>query len=91
MKEVRKSTQFKKDFKRYKNDREKVRLLFEVVTKLANGEELPKENKPHPLKGKLKQYMECHIEDDYLLIWYDKIADRIELVRLGTHSELYGK
>ena len=91
MKEVKKSTQFKKDFKRYKNDKEKVRLLFEVVTKLANGEELPKENKPHPLNGRLRQFMECHIEDDYLLIWYDKIADSIELVRLGTHSELYGR
>lgn len=45
--------------------------------------------KPHTLTGKYKNYMECHIGPDYLLIWYDKITDTIELVRLGSHSELF--
>lgn len=35
--------------------------------------------------------MECHIEDDWLLIWFDKEEDVIKLVRLGSHSELFGK
>ena len=34
--------------------------------------------------------MECHIESDYLLIWFDPATDEIELVRLGSHSELFG-
>lgn len=35
--------------------------------------------------------MECHIQGDYLLIWLDEKNDVIELVRLGSHSELFGE
>ncbi|MDD5862892.1 MAG: type II toxin-antitoxin system YafQ family toxin [Prevotellaceae bacterium] len=91
MKIVKKSTQFKKDFKRVQHDRKKVAELYEIVNQLALGESIPKENKPHSLHGNYENYMECHIEDDFLLIWYDKIKDCIELVRLGKHSELFGK
>ena len=35
--------------------------------------------------------MECHVEDDFLLIWIDEEANVIKLVRLGTHHELFGK
>ena len=44
---------------------------------------------PHPLSGKYKGCLECHINGDFLLIWYDKNSDIIELVRLGSHSELF--
>ena len=91
MKEVRKTSQFKKDFKRFSKDLEKVKLLYEIVDKLANGEEIPEEFNPHPLRGEWKDFMECHVQDDYLLIWYDKEDDVIKLVRLGSHSELFGK
>ena len=37
MKEVRKSTQFKKDFKRFKNNIEFVEILFQLVCMLAEG------------------------------------------------------
>lgn len=91
MKELRKTSQFKKDFKRICKDMEKVKMLFSIVDKLVNDEEIPAENKPHPLKGEWKDFMECHIGDDYLLIWYDKEQDTIKLIRLGSHSELFGK
>lgn len=35
--------------------------------------------------------MECHIKGDFLLIWYDKESGIIKLVRIGSHSELFGK
>lgn len=91
MKEIRKTSQFKKDFKRIKNDIGKQRTLFEIITCLENDKPVPEKYDPHPLKGNWKNYMECHIEDDYLLIWYDKLSNKIELVRLGSHSELFGK
>lgn len=91
MKELRKSSQFKKDFKRISKDIKKVEKLFAIVNKLVNGEDIPAENDPHPLKGAWKNYMECHIEDDWLLIWFDKEENIIKLVRLGSHSELFGK
>ena len=91
MKEIRKTSQFKKDFKCFSKDLNKVNLLYAIVAKLANGENLPAEFNPHQLKGEWKNYMECHVEDDYLLIWYDKDECIIKLVRLGSHSELFGK
>ena len=91
MKELRKTSQFKKDFKRFSKDANKVKILFAIVEKLVNGEEIPVSYRPHSLKGEWKDFMECHIEDDYLLIWYDKENGIIKLVRLGSHSELFEK
>lgn len=90
MKEIRKTSQFKKDYKRFKNDKEFIKTLMNVVMLLADGKDIPEEYNPHPLKGNWKNYMECHIESDPLLIWFDKEHDIIELVRLGSHSELFG-
>ena len=87
MKELRKTSQFKKDFKRFCKDLEKVRRLYVLLEKLMRGEEIPADYKPHPLKGEWKNYMECHVEEDYLLIWFDKEENVITLVRLGSHSE----
>jgi mRNA interferase YafQ len=33
--------------------------------------------------------MECHIEGDFLLIWLDDENNIIEILRLGSHSELF--
>lgn len=51
---------------------------------------IPEKNKPHMLTGNFHGCMECHIGSDYLLIWFDPDTDRIDLVRLGSHSELFG-
>lgn len=91
MKEIRKTSQFKKDFKRFAKDVEKVKTLMSIVEKLERGEFIPDEFYPHPLKGEWKNYMECHIDDDYLLIWFDKEESIVRLVRLGSHSKLFGK
>lgn len=91
MKEIRKTSQFKKDFKRFAKDVEKVKTLMSIVEKFERGEFIPDEFYPHPLKGEWKNYMECHIDDDYLLIWFDKEESIVRLVRLGSHSELFGK
>ena len=91
MKEIRKTSQFKKDFKRFSKYEEKVKTLFSIIKRLQKGESLPPEFNPHSLKGEWKQYMECHIDDDYLLIWFDKDENILKLVRLGSHSELFGK
>ncbi|MEG1523266.1 MAG: type II toxin-antitoxin system YafQ family toxin, partial [Bacteroidales bacterium] len=32
---------------------------------------------------------ECHIEGDFLLIWLDEKNDFIDILRLGSHSELF--
>ena len=89
MKELRPTTQYKKDFKRYRHKTKKLKKLFEIYNLLRNGKPIPQNNKPHQLTGNYKDCMECHIESDFLIIWVDEEKDIIELVRLGSHSELY--
>ena len=40
------------------------------------------------LTGNYAGYMECHIEDDFLRSWFDPNTNQIDLIRLGSHSEL---
>jgi mRNA interferase YafQ len=56
---------------------------------LENDFDLPEIYKKHELKGKYKGCLECHIDGDFLLIWIDEKNNIIELVRLGSHSELF--
>ena len=89
MKEIVASGKFRKDLKRYRGKPETLRKLYEVVGILERGLNLPKHYKPHMLAGEYSGHMECHIENDTLLIWLDKAANIIKLVRIGTHSELF--
>lgn len=89
MKELRFSSQFKKDFKRFRNYPDKVMVLNDILGYFMRGEEVPAEHKPHKLKGLYRGCMECHVESDYLLIWKDETTGAVYLVRLGSHSELF--
>lgn len=83
------TSQFKKDLKRYKHKGAILDKLEVILKLLAAGEPIPEINRPHVLSGNYKGYMECHVESDTLLIWWDKDAGIIKLVRFGTHSELF--
>jgi len=82
---------FKKDLKRCSKRNYNLNLLQEVLDQLIKTGTVPETNKPHPLKGDYQDCMECHTRPDWLLIWivYD-IEQEIELVRTGTHSDLFG-
>ncbi|MGC1954889.1 MAG: type II toxin-antitoxin system mRNA interferase toxin, RelE/StbE family [Gammaproteobacteria bacterium] len=43
----------------------------------------------HPLIGKWKDYREGHLKPDHLLIYPKRGNGVLELVRLGSHSELF--
>ncbi len=89
MKTLRFSHQFKKDFKRYRNNPAKISSLNNILTLLKDGEAIPSEHHPHVLSGQYKGCMKCHIGPDFLIIWKDETSDIIYLVRLGSHSELF--
>lgn len=86
---VKPTTRFKKDYKRYKHDVEKIKLLESIVKLLENEQEIPSKFKPHPLTGNYHGCMECHVGNDFLLIWRNPEDNIIYLVRLGSHSELF--
>ena len=79
-------SQFKRDCKKHH-----LSLLLpswtEVYWRLLNDEELPEKYRDHQLTGELKEFRDCHIKPDLVLI-YRKYDDVLQLVRLGTHSEL---
>ena len=89
MKTLKITTQFKKDLKRYKNRPMVIKKLEFILGLLQNELPIPEENKPHPLTGNYRGHMECHVENDTLLIWWDQESDMIKLVRFGSHSELF--
>lgn len=63
--------------------------VVEILQKLRDEIPIPPEYYPHFLKGNYKGCMECHIEDDFLLIWIDETENVICVLRLGSHSELF--
>ena len=84
---------FRKDLKLYEKKRKDSEALWDVVSLLAEGKPLPAKNKNHPLQGSfmgIKGCWECHIEPDWLLVYKRYKGELIlELLRTGTHSELY--
>ena len=89
MKIIERTTQFKKDVKKYVSFHDKMQKLFDMLVMLENEQKLPKKMRPHKLRGNYAGCMECHIENDLLLIWVDKSANVIRLLRFGTHSEVF--
>lgn len=79
---------FQKDLKKLKKRGKDLSKLKVVIELLEEGVSLPKRYKNHKLIGNYKNYCECHIEPDWLLI-YKKTKDTIFLARSGTHSDLF--
>ncbi|MGN1109018.1 MAG: type II toxin-antitoxin system YafQ family toxin [Oscillospiraceae bacterium] len=87
---VRYSSAFKKDFKACVKRGYKMPLLQAAIDTLRIPAALPEKNKDHQLIGDYSGCRECHIEPDWLLI-YKQTGDELQLVRTGTHSDLFGK
>ncbi len=91
MLEIRYHVSFKKDYKRIVKRGYDVKLLENIIQKLANGEPLPPEHKDHPLSGDYAGCRECHITPDWLLVYeIDNGELFLYLTRTGTHSDLFG-
>ena len=88
MKSIRRSTQFKKDYKRVKKSGKDLEKLQQVIYQLVNDESLDPKYYDHVLVGNYVNCRECHIEPDWLLI-YKNPTDELVLVRTGPHSELF--
>ena len=90
--QIKHTTQFKKDYKLAKRRNMKLQILKDVVTKLANGEQLETKYRDHALSGDWIGHREYHLLPDWLLIY--RIEDDIlvlTLTRTGTHSDLFNK
>jgi mRNA interferase YafQ len=91
VRKIRPLTQFKKDYRREQSGRNAKVLdneLADVLTKLASDEPLPRHRFDHPLKGRWQDCRDCHVRPDLILIYRKPDDETLELVRLGSHSEL---
>jgi mRNA interferase YafQ len=62
--------------------------LLPVFNALVNDQPLEPRHHDHALTGDWKDHRDCHIKPDLLLIYNTFFPDTLQLVRLGSHSEL---
>lgn len=98
MRKIETTTAFKRDFKREGKGPHRAVLgteLKQVITALAGDVPLATKHCDHALTGRWKDYRDCHVRPDLVLIYQRTESDgtpdnpaRLILVRLGSHAEL---
>ncbi|NJR72502.1 MAG: type II toxin-antitoxin system YafQ family toxin [Gammaproteobacteria bacterium] len=98
MRKIEPTSAFKRDFKREGKGLHRAVLdtdLKQVITDLANDVPLAAKHRDHTLTGNWKEYRDCHVKPDLILIYRLIDSDgkednpaRLVLARLGFHSEL---
>ena len=91
MRRIERTKAFKRDFQRAlatPKHRDLDNLLPAILTLLATDTPLPEKYVDHPLRGEWKDFRDCHVKPDLLLIYRKSGGDVLQLVRLGSHSEL---
>ena len=93
MRSVKYTTQFSKDLKREgksPKNRDLPLKLQAIIDLLTEDKELPFNLHDHLLVGEFVGMRELHVKPDLLLIYRKIENESLQLVRLGTHSEIFG-
>lgn len=89
--EIVRTRRFKTAYKRVKNLKDfKKETFSEVIETLASGDTLSAKYRDHKLTGNLKNFRECHLATDILLLY--QIDDGVlilTLVSIGNHAQLF--
>jgi mRNA interferase YafQ len=91
MRTIKQLASFKRDLKREAKGQHRAALsrdLVAIVAMLARDEQLAERHRDHALAGKRKDCRDCHIKPDLVLIYRKPDGETLELVHLGSHSEL---
>ncbi len=59
-----------------------------IITALASDQPLAEKHHDHALTGDWKDHRDCHVKPDLVLIYRKQDDAALQLVRLGSHSEL---
>jgi mRNA interferase YafQ len=82
---------FKQDYKRESKGHHRKTLEYDlkkVLTALSNDKPLDSKNRDHALTGNWKDHRDCHIKPDLVLIYRKPDKNRLQLIRLGSHSQI---
>lgn len=91
MRKIERTGQFKRDYKREAKGQYSQTLtndFITVITQLAHDQLLAEKHHDHALIGDWKDHRDCHIKPDLVLIYRKHNDAVLQLVRLGSHSEL---
>ena len=91
MRRIERTKAFKCDYQRSvanPKHRDLDNLLPAILTLLATDTPLPDRYVDHPLRGVWKDFRDCHVKPDLVLIYRKTGSDILQLVRLGSHSDL---
>ena len=67
-----------------------MRKIADIMSLIIWEDPLPTHCRPHILSGDWAGYWECHIENDWLLIYdLNLIEQAVSFSRTGTHSDLF--
>ena len=83
--------QFRRDYKRESKGRYRVTLakdFQETLDFLIYDLDLPHRYHDHPMLGNWIDHRDCHIKPDLVLIYRKPDQHALQLVRLGSHSQL---
>lgn len=87
---VKFTTQFKKDYKKAIKRGCDMKLLEFAITELANQRPLPERFRDHALGGEYEGFRECHIQPNWLLIYFiENDLLILTLARMGSHADLF--
>lgn len=93
MRTIERSTRFKRDHKREWEGRHRATPdtdFLLVLRVLASDAELDPRYQDHALSGDWSGYRDCHVKPDLVLIYGKPDERTLRLVRLGSHSEVFG-
>ena len=91
MRRIEHTGQFKRDYKREAKGQHRATLdaeLMPVVKALAYDQPLEPRHRDHALTGDWKDHRDCHVKPDLVLIYRKPDDVVLQLVRIGSHSEL---
>lgn len=91
MRRIEPTNAFKRDYRKVNTSpkhRDLEILLPQVLNFLVTDTPLPERHRDHPLTGEWKDHRDCHIKPDLVLIYRKPDENVLQLVRLGSHSEL---
>lgn len=88
--EVKFTSRFKKDYRLLQRRGYDMDKLLDVIDLLRDGSELPPQYKDHPLRGEYAGHRDCHIEPDWVLIYFRNESTLVlSMTRTGTHSDVF--
>ncbi len=86
---LQQTSTFKRCLKKYRHDKKLLTILKEVVDLLVNEKLIPRKYKDHVLSGNYKGVRELHLRPDDLLLYVKVDGEKIILMALGSHSEIF--